>query len=207
MKKIVNSLFVLVFGLGLFSGGIVNVEAKEVGSESTEASIQFTPDANPLRLDSVTENIVFNGQENTFNSITSKSSDPVVLKLTDNRGYNPAAGWELTAKLSPFSEYQGETLSKGNTLPGSLISFTSVSSSGTNNFDEPDINEFNLEPSGEGENKEKMVATAQRTDESNQGVGPWTFEWNTITLNVPAGASSAGNHKATITWSLTNVPQ
>lgn len=202
MKKIVNSLFVLVFGLGLVSGGIVNVRAEVVDSKSTDTSIKFTPDESPLRLDSVTNNIKFNDQGNTFNSITTKSSDPVVLELTDNRGYNPAAGWELKAELSSFSEAEDE----GVTLPGSSISFSKDSLIGE--FDEPNVEDtFTLVSGGEGEGQVK-VATAQRSTENpNQGVGPWTFKWNGITLNVPAGSSSAGTHTATITWSLTDTPR
>lgn len=157
-----------------------------------------------LTLDYVT-NLDFDTHEvnqagGTYNTVTQKP----FVQVSDRR--QTGEGWNLTAQLGNFS-------SGGNTtLAGSTINFknarTQTPGPGTN---APTTGEVTLTAGGES----GQIATAAAKTGSlstAQGLGTWLIDWikegenDNVTLTVPANEASAGEHTATITWTLTSGP-
>lgn len=203
MKKIVNSLFVLVFGLGLVSGGMVNVGATSEStepSETTEASVVFT--AGGLEFNPDTKKINFGVTKldetelDVNNDIILPGKDSFAVNLTDARGLGNT--WTLKAKLGKFTDINDKP-----TLEGAKISF--IDGEVKSALDHKDINDVNptivLTNKPDGDNTVKVFDA-----KLNSNTGKWTFTWSNIKLYVPAKFAQEGTHTATITWSLTDAP-
>ena len=159
-----------------------------------------------LTLDYVT-NLDFathevNQARGTYNTVTEKP----FVQVSDRR--QTGEGWHLTAQLGSFS-------SGGNpTLVGSTITFKNANvqtpGPGTN---KPTTGEVTLTA---GEESGKIATAAAKTDSLStaQGLGTWLIDWikqdgdanDNVTLTVPANEATAGEHTATITWTLTSGP-
>lgn len=137
----------------------------------------------------------------TYNTVTEKP----FVQVSDRR--QTGEGWNLTAQLGNFS-------SGGNTtLAGSTINFknarTQTPGPGENN---PTTSEVTL-TAGSGDSGRIASATAKTGSLSTaQGLGTWLIDWikdgenDNVTLTVPANEATAGEHTATITWTLTSGP-
>ena len=124
------------------------------------------------------------------------------IQVSDRRG--AGTGWAVTAVVSEF-----ETNDKQGTLPGAVLSFTNGTVISQSNFYEPyPYPEVKLYPGGESD----WVLWA----ETDTGEGTWINRWfpsdetndlnDNVILEVPGGSSTIGEHKATITWTLTDAP-
>lgn len=139
----------------------------------------------------------------TYNTVTQKP----FVQVSDRR--QTGEGWHLTAQLGNFS-------SGGNTtLVGSTINFknarTQTSGPGEH---APTTNGVTL-TAGSGDSGQIASAAAKTGSLSTaQGLGTWLIDWikqdgganDNVTLTVPANEASAGEHTATITWTLTSGP-
>lgn len=164
-----------------------------------------TGNTGPLTLDYVSS-VNFGSQPIQAGTATYESTTlRPFIQVTDRRG--TGAGWNVTAELSDFSNGEEES------LPGAVIRFTGgdvVTSSATSNAS-PTPNDEVVLTAGAGENN--VVSAAETT-----GLGSWITRWfpdedrtdeglnNNVTLEIPAGVATQGNHTATITWTLTAGP-
>jgi len=124
------------------------------------------------------------------------------IQVTDRRG--TGSGWAVTAVASEF-----ETDDDQDTLPGSILMFKngSVISPGNSAapYPYPDVE---LHPGGESD----WVLWADQ----DTGLGTWVNRWfpseensdlnDHVLLEVPGGSATVGEHKATVTWLLTDAP-
>lgn len=160
-----------------------------------------------LTLDYVT-NLDFdkhkvNQARETYNTVTEKP----FVQVSDRR--QTGEGWNLTAQLGNFSS-GGDT-----TLVGSTINFknarTQTPGPGTN---APTTSGVTLTAGGESSAKIASAAAKTGSLSTAQGLGTWLIDWikqggganDNVTLTVPANEASAGQHSATITWTLTSGP-
>lgn len=157
-----------------------------------------------LTLDYVT-NLDFgthkvNQSATTYNTVTQKP----FVQVSDRR--QTGEGWNLTAQLGNFSN------GDNTTLAGSTITFKNANvqtpGPGTN---KPTTGEVTLTA---GKESGKIASAAAKTGSLStaQGLGTWLIDWikdgenDNVTLTVPANEASAGQHSATITWTLTSGP-
>lgn len=159
-----------------------------------------TGNVGPLSLDYVSS-INFGINDISVNrEIYESTSLKPFIQVTDRRG--TGAGWVVTAQASEFTA-NGEP-----TLQGSVINFTNgeVLSISTSSAPNP-ISNISLHTGGDA----AQVVFAP----VNTGLGTWINRWfpsadsatnDNVTLEVPAGAATIGNHSAVITWTLTDAP-
>ena len=158
-----------------------------------------------LSLDYVT-NLDFDTHEvnqakGTYNTVTQKP----FVQVSDRR--QTGEGWDLRVQLGEFASGIGPA-----TLVGSTINFknarTQTPGPGTN---APTTSEVTLTAGGESA---QIASAAAKTGSLStaQGLGTWLIDWikdgenDNVTLTVPANEASAGQHSATITWTLTSGP-
>lgn len=158
-----------------------------------------------LTLDYVT-NLDFDTHEvnqagGTYNTVTQKP----FVQVSDRR--QTGEGWDLRVQLGEFANGIGPA-----TLVGSTINFknarTQTPGPGTN---APTTSEVTLTAGGESA---QIASAAAKTGSLStaQGLGTWLIDWikdgenDNVTLTVPANEASAGQHSATITWTLTSGP-
>lgn len=196
MKKILSLVAVVVLALSTIT---VPVSA-ETQTDNSEAEVQFNGGA--LTLDSVSS-IAFGSHdiERGEGVYHSETLDPS-LQVTDLRG--TGAGWKVTAEMTGFTDDEGDTSLMGSTID---ITNGSVDSDSMSPAPEP-ASSIHLEP-----NLVADVITAP----VDTGRGEWVTSWqpsgegedgenNNIVLTVPEGSATAGNHTATITWTLNDTP-
>lgn len=191
-----------------------NVDIQDPATDGAEGTLENPNDKGTvgtpnslLSLDYVT-NLDFathevNQEGGTYNTVTEKP----FVQVSDRR--QTGEGWNLTAQLGNFS-------SGGNTtLAGSTIDFknarTQTPGPGTN---APTTSAVTL-TAGSGDSGRIASAAAKTGSLSTaQGLGTWLIDWikqdgganDNVTLTVPANEASAGQHSATITWTLTSGP-
>lgn len=226
MKKNIKLFFSVALTLAVISSTLFshNLFAATSTEEST-ATIGFTPNTDPtppvdpedptqpggepgtgapgpLSIDFISSlafgtHTVSRTQE-TYNTTVQKP----YIQVTDLRG--TGAGWKVTASVSAFNN------GTGNTLNGAYLQF--------NNGSAVSPTEFSLAPNvnqGVKLTTDNTPASIVQAPDST-GMGTWVTRWFTpgnaapendsVQLVVPAGASSAGTHTATITWSLVDAP-
>lgn len=213
MKKLVASMLsaglIMSLGTGSMKAGAETVHY----SKETEASVTFK--GGNISLEDVSESISF-GEEQVSTSESvykSKEATPTFITVNDERG--TGEGWTLTAYANNFIQEENAT------LPGATILFKNGSISSDEKVTEeknqtPNIlnNErIELVTGNNSDNAKEIVkAVGNTSDISNaQGVGRWTTKWlhegnSEVELHVPARSASAGDHTATITWTLVNGP-
>lgn len=165
-----------------------------------------TGESGPLTLDYVSS-VAFGEQSIEAGTVTYDSTTlrPFV-QVTDRRG--TGSGWDVTASMSDFTD--GEE----TTLPGATLTLSNgtVISNSVNPEDED-----TPRPTPEGEivlGADETPATVVTADEG-EGLGSWITRWfssedetlnDNVTLTIPAGSATTGEHTATITWNLEAVP-
>ncbi|WP_208560008.1 WxL domain-containing protein [Marinilactibacillus kalidii] len=158
--------------------------------EGGDISLVNVPD--PINFESSTVSV----DAVSLNGTISTAEFAESLQVDDARG--TGAGWQVTAALSPFTD----AVTAQETLQGSVLNFSAPTPT-TNNTQTvaPTTNEFTL-------NSENSATPI--TANEGQGIGSWLFSWSgvedNITLDVPAGVGSLGEHAATITWTLVAAP-
>src|SRR5690606_7882454 len=174
----------------------------EPGVEPGDTSDDPTNDAGPLTLDYVSS-LDF-GSHSIESEATIYESTVLrpFIQVTDRRGIGD--GWHVTAQLSAFAN-ETET-----TLPGAVLTLKNGSVISTTTGGEPTANDpVALYAGGAAE----IVVNAQE----NEGLGTWITRWfpvnpsvpnvnDSVTLEIPAGAATVGDHQATITWTLHDAP-
>lgn len=174
----------------------------EPGVEPGDPSDDPTNDAGPLTLDYVSS-LDF-GSHSIESEATIYESTVLrpFIQVTDRRGTGD--GWHVTAQLSAFAN-ETET-----TLPGAVLTLKNGSVISTTTGGEPTANDpVALYAGGAAE----IVVNAQE----NEGLGTWITRWfpvnpsvpnvnDSVTLEIPAGAATVGDHQATITWTLHDAP-
>lgn len=174
----------------------------EPGVEPGDPSDDPTNDAGPLTLDYVCS-LDF-GSHSIESEATIYESTVLrpFIQVTDRRGTGD--GWHVTAQLSAFAN-ETET-----TLPGAVLTLKNGSVISTTTGGEPTANDpVALYAGGAAE----IVVNAQE----NEGLGTWITRWfpvnpsvpnvnDSVTLEIPAGAATVGDHQATITWTLHDAP-
>lgn len=220
----------MTFGLTgfIFLFGSAQVSADVVNTNDSKATIEFTPgtgapevvdpidptepldpidpenpptgNEGPLTLDYIS-NLAFGEHEVDSKTVVylSETLKPFV-QVTDRRG--TGAGWNLTASISDFTDG-----AKG-TLPGTKLSLSNGEAVSASVLTEPTSHGVELLTGGDAVN----VVTA----EEDAGLGTWVNRWlpteedaelnDNVTLEVPAGAATVGEHTATLTWTLTDAP-
>ncbi|MET3195968.1 WxL domain-containing protein [Bacillus sp. OAE603] len=165
-----------------------------------------TGNTGPLTLDYVSS-VDFGSQQISSSTqvYASKSKKPFI-QVSDFRG--TGAGWTVSAKASSFSTDGGTTAS----LPGAVLTFKNGA------VITPDVSvaptpEQTVTLNADGTASSKVVSAKPST-----GMFTWLTKWfgetpndenslnNNVTLTIPAGAASVGNHEATVTWTLTDAP-
>lgn len=192
LKKLLVTASVL--SLGLISVENVNAQIQD----TSEVSVTFTEDTAPLRIDNVT-NFSFNNAHN-IEGFSTESNEGLTAIIVDNNGAGLGAGWSLNASLSDFTMTSDATSS----LNGATIELNSGVATSSNDFVAPTVTPV-IELSADA----TLIANANRTEGGNTGYGTWTINWEAanVLLNVPAEASTPGEHTATVTWELSDVPQ
>ena len=164
-----------------------------------------TGNTGSLTLDYVSS-VKFGSHEisNTTVEYSAISKKPFI-QVSDRRG--TGAGWSVISKASKFTN--GTT----DSLPGAVLSFKNaiVNSIGTGNS--PTAVQI-VALSTDGSTASPVVSASTGT-----GLGTWLTSWlgtnpnvndgqlnNNVTLTIPAGSATVGNHEATITWTLTDAP-
>lgn len=162
-----------------------------------------TGDTGALTLDFVSS-VAFgehevSGSEQVYESETLRP----FIQVTDRRGTKE--GWNVSAKASNF------TSGDDSTLQGSTLSFLNGSVTTPGSTEAPSPNDdVSLATGGDSTN----VVNADK----GEGMGKWITHWidsdsssedlnSKVTLTVPGGVATTGEHKATITWTLADAPQ
>ena len=161
-----------------------------------------TIESGPLTLDYVSS-LDFSQHAIESNTMTYESTIlRPFIKVTDRRG--TGAGWHVTAQLSEFTD------GKNPSLPGAVIvlNYGTVVSPTEGGEPIPE-NPVILNAGG--------AATLVVSAAENNGLGTWITRWfpvnpsspefnDSVTLQIPAGAATIGDHSATITWTLYDAP-
>ncbi|MCM3087528.1 WxL domain-containing protein [Bhargavaea ginsengi] len=189
----------ITFTPGAGAPEVLDPENPENPYEPTDPTDTGTGETGPLTLDYVSS---INFGENEIKTTAQKYQSSTLrpfIQVTDRRG--TGEGWNVTAQMSNF------TVDEQVTLPGSLLTLSNGSVISTSKSDAPvPNNPVELNPGG----TEVKIVTADQ----NAGLGSWITRWlagNTesnenVTLEVPAGMATQGNHTAVITWTLTAGP-
>lgn len=170
-----------------------------------------TNEAGSLTLDYVSSvNFGINQIEASTEIYESTTLRPFI-QVTDRRG--TGEGWNVTAQASSFITVEEEEGEEGEeateTLTGSIITFANGEVDSISNSAAPTpANSVQLHTGGEA----AQVVNAP----ADTGMGSWINRWfptveseetnDSVTLEVPAGSATIGNHAATITWTLTDAP-
>lgn len=127
------------------------------------------------------------------------------IQVSDRRG--TAEGWGVTASLSDFTA--GSESEEGSSLPGARLTLDGGSLQTSVESPSPYAYQ-GIELHAGGEEVPVLWANA------GTGTGTWTNRWfssqetaernDNVTLEVPAGSATIGEHSGTITWSLIDAP-
>lgn len=185
---------------------ILDPETLEPG---TPEDGNVTGNKGPLSLDFVS-NIDFGTHEISTAAAKYESvSERPYIQVSDRRG--TGQGWSVSAQASHFTQ------NGTNTLDGAVISFfNGEADSPLEGVNAPVVNNNIVLNAGgdsasvvnaEGRSENAQIGTAQ-------GLGTWIVKWlkgdgatnEKVTLDVPQGAASAGEHTSTITWTLYDGP-
>ncbi|EXJ24334.1 extracellular protein [Alkalibacterium sp. AK22] len=159
----------------------------------------------PLTLDFVSSldfgTVAISAQSQEYESLTLRP----FVQVTDRRGTRE--GWALTVSLSEFRDEEGET-----SLSGAVLNLENASlvtpGVGGDNTPEGLAGSIALDSNGTSAN---VTVAGEGT-----GAGTWLTRWlapvgetpnPNVTLTVPGGAATVGDHEATLTWILTNAPE
>jgi len=158
-----------------------------------------------LTLDYVSS-FSFGSQEISSNTQTYESSVlRPFIQVSDRRGTGD--GWGVTASLSGFESSNGS--GENGSLPGAVLTLDGGSLQSP--IDSPSPYAYQgVELHAGGEEAPIVWANA------GTGTGTWSNRWfpseetagenNNVTLEVPGGAATTGQHNGTITWSLVDAP-
>lgn len=202
-----NSKASITFTAG--SGSVAPVDptnpTKPLPEGPTDPTDPPTGNTGSLTLDYVSSvNFGTNEISNKTVEYSTKSKKPFI-QVSDRRG--TGTGWSVTAMATKFTN--GTT----DTLPGAFITFknASVISIGTGNTPSA-LQTITLYTDG---NSISPVVSAS----PGTGLGTWLARWlgtnpdlndgslnNNVTLTIPGGSATIGNHETTITWTLTDAP-
>lgn len=163
-----------------------------------------TGETGPLTLDYVSS-IDFGENEIESNSqIYESSTLRPFIQVTDRRG--TSEGWSVTASASAFEATVDEEIKE--TLPGTVITFSNGEVVSTSTSEAPTPSDQVVLATG-GDAAEVVTASV------DTGLGSWINRWfpseetvanDHVTLEVPSGAATIGQHTATIAWTLTDAP-
>jgi WxL domain surface cell wall-binding len=164
-----------------------------------------TGNAGPLSLDYVSS-VAFGSKEisNKSEVYTSTSKKPFI-QVSDLRG--TGAGWTVTAKASKFTDGTADT------LPGAVLTFKDGDFTSTSTSTAPTV-EQSIVLNADGSTSSKVFSAIP-----GAGLGTWVARWlgpnpnvddgalnDKVTLTIPVGSATVGNHEATVTWTLTDAP-
>lgn len=196
------------------------------GDPEDEDEGNNTDQAGPLSLDYIS-NIDFGEKEITTSEFTYESTTASpFIQISDRRGSGD--GWLVTAEATSFNgtiienedTEEENTISLGETLPGSTISFLNGVAEAPDDTTtaEPEVNQIiELSTNGGQVNVANALANEDGEPTANaEGLGLWVISWLTddpaaelnenVTLTVPEAAASEGTHTASINWTLTDGP-
>ncbi|WP_088041177.1 WxL domain-containing protein [Bacillus sp. EAC] len=135
---------------------------------------------------------------------SAKSKKPFI-QVSDRRG--TGEGWTVTAKASKFSNGSNET------LLGAVLTFKNGSVISNSLGGSPNPTQT-VTLNTDGSTISPVVSASP-----GNGLGTWLTSWlglnpdvndgalnNNVTLTIPAGSATVGNHETTITWTLTDAP-
>lgn len=189
-------LLLLTSSMVLFVFAPTVLAADTADTGTSDVTIEFTAgtgEGGPLTLDYVSsfEFAVqeVSGSDEIYQTTT---LDPYI-QITDRRG--TGAGWNVIAQVSNFM--RGTEVS----LPGAVITLNNGTAEGNIYSSEPvPQRPVVLNPGGEAS---KVIIAGE-----NAGMGTWKNKWSptNVTLDIPAGSATVGNHTSTITWTLQDAP-
>lgn len=201
MKK--PFIYLLTAGLAvsmIANTGTVNAEETNIVNDDSEASVNFQ--GGLLSVSSLTDNLAFNSEKIVEDVMTSKSTTALDLTVTDFRGTN--SGWVLSAGLDSFKDGENDSLTgAGITLTnGEANSLETNENVGTLDI----VDEITLKSGGDPELI--LAASGAENFVDAQGRGTWNLKWleDNLQLEVPNAMASAGDHTATIDWTIENTP-
>lgn len=164
-----------------------------------------TGETGPLTLDFVSS-VQFGSKEvSSSDQVYSSTSKKPFIQVSDRRG--TGAGWKVTAKASKFTNGASES------LPGAVLTFKngSVVTPGSGTGPTP-AQTITLNTDG-------LTESSVVTAEAGTGLGTWLTRWlgpnpdvndgavnNNVTLQIPGGTATVGNHEAIVTWTLVDAP-
>lgn len=162
-----------------------------------------TGEGGPLTLDYVSS-VAFGQQEiEASTQILESETLRPFIQVTDRRG--SGAGWYVNATMGGFTDESGN-----DTLPGAVLTFSNGTViSETANASTAPVPQSPVALSPEGEAQPVVTAV------ENSGLGSWITRWfptegetlnDNVTLTIPAGSATTGDHTAIITWNLEAVP-
>lgn len=136
------------------------------------------------------------------------------VQVTDIRG--TGQGWSVTASMEGFKTINSEDVGVSS-LKGATITFKGgeVDTNGSGEAPEviSQITEDNVSSFTLGTNSDAITVV---NAEPGEGMGTWVTRWldpdkstplnENVTLTVPGGTATTGNHTAIITWTLKNSP-
>ena len=159
-----------------------------------------TEESGPLTLDYVSSVNFGEQQIESSTQVYESTTLRPFIQVTDRRG--TGEGWNVTAQASGF------TSSGNETLPGAVLTFANGTVISTSTSPAPTTTDpVVLNTGGEAAN----VVTAAE----DEGLGSWITRWfpagagdtnDSVTLQVPGGSATTGDHTAVITWTLTAGP-
>lgn len=159
-----------------------------------------TGDTGALTLDYVSS-INFGSHEVSSKSeVYSSTSKKPFIQVSDRRG--TGAGWSVSATASQFTD------GTNNSLRGAKITFQNGEAvTGSSTSVAPASQQKVELPTDGSTSAAVMKATA------NQGMGTWFNSWmatgatnEKVSIEVPGGSATVGDHQAKITWKLTDAP-
>lgn len=185
---------------------ILDPETLEPG---TPEDGNVTGNKGPLSLDFVS-NIDFGTHEISTAAAKYESvSERPYIQVSDRRG--TGQGWSVSAQASHFTQDGTDT------LEGAVISFLKGEATSPVQGVNPPLVNNNIVLNTGGDSA-SVVNAEGRSDNAQigtaQGLGTWIVKWlkgdgetnEKVTLDVPQGAASAGEHTSTITWTLYDGP-
>ncbi|QKE71463.1 WxL domain-containing protein [Arthrobacter citreus] len=164
-----------------------------------------TGETGPLTLDYVSS-VQFGSKEISGSAMTysSKSKKPFI-QVSDRRG--TGNGWKVTAKASQFKSGSSDT------LPGAVLTFKNGTAVSPGDGAAPNPAQT-ITLNTDGSTAATVVTAAAGT-----GLGTWVTTWlgpnpdvndgaenNNVTLTIPGGSATVGNHEAVVTWTLLDAP-
>lgn len=167
---------------------------------------EVTGQNGPLSLDFVS-NLDFGEQKiSNKDEVYQSTTEAPYIQVTDLRG--TGAGWNVQAEISPFTDENDIESLQGFSVQLNNGDTATSSKAGSS----PEVNEeIKLEVDKPAEVVKANPKENEKSVNTAQGLGTWLTRWlsdnetnEKVTLKVPAGTASTGEHKATITWTLSS---